>query len=183
MESILGDHILGMEDTSIALSIQRALVQHNMTMTAAESCTGGLIASLVTKEPGASSVFGTGFITYSNEAKQALLDVTSDELNLYGAVSEPVVRSMLQGALARSGADIGVAISGIAGPDGGTEEKPVGTVWIAWGTRSEHDAVVLKFPAERAVFQSIAAAVALDLVRRQVMGLPKFPDYVRRQAG
>lgn len=182
MDELFGDHVLGEGDTTLAGALQAALKARGETMTAAESCTGGLIASMMTREPGSSAVFGAGFVTYANEAKRDLLGVADETLASHGAVSEPVVREMLTGALSRSAADIGVAVSGIAGPDGGTEDKPVGTVWIAWGTQQHNDAVRLQFPADRQVFQSIVAAVGLDLVRRQVLGLPKYPDYIRRQA-
>ena len=98
-----------------------SLVEQGMSVTA-ESCTGGLIASLITKEAGSSQVFGSGFVTYANASKQKVLDVPESELNSHGAVSEPVVRSMLRGALDKASADIGIAVSGVAGPGGGTEE-------------------------------------------------------------
>lgn len=97
----------------------------------AESCTGGLVAAAITEIPGSSAVLGSGFVTYSNEAKMKMLDVNADILDTFGAVSVAVAWAMAQGALKKSGADIAVAISGIAGPDGGSEKKPVGTVVFA----------------------------------------------------
>jgi nicotinamide-nucleotide amidase len=97
----------------------------------AESCTGGLVASALTEIPGSSAVFGSGYVTYSNDAKIKMLGVNEDILDTFGAVSVAVAWAMAQGALKKSGADIVVAISGVAGPDGGTEKKPVGTVVFA----------------------------------------------------
>lgn len=97
----------------------------------AESCTGGLVAAAITEVPGSSAVLESGFVTYSNQSKMKMLDVNADILDTFGAVSVAVAWAMAQGALKKSGADIAVAISGIAGPDGGTEMKPVGTVVFA----------------------------------------------------
>ena len=101
----------------------------------AESCTGGWIAKAITDVAGSSACFAYGIVSYSNGAKESILGVSSQTLEANGAVSEPVVREMADGALSLSGADIAVAVSGIAGPDGGTDEKPVGTVWFAWAVR------------------------------------------------
>ncbi len=101
----------------------------------AESCTGGWIAKALTDVPGSSSCFAYGIVSYSNGAKESMLGVQNKTLVDNGAVSEPVVREMAEGALQLSGADISVAVSGVAGPDGGTDEKPVGTVWFAWSVR------------------------------------------------
>lgn len=101
-------------------------------VTTAESCTGGMIAAAITDIAGSSAYFGTGFVTYSNEAKQHLLGVNSVSLQVYGAVSELVVQEMVQGACRRATAQWGVAVSGIAGPGGGSAEKPVGTVWFGF---------------------------------------------------
>ena len=134
LHELIGDHIIGADDDQLAMSLQRALLDRHMSVTTAESCTGGLIASLIAREAGSSQVFGSGFVTYSNAAKHSLLSVPEVTLAQYGAVSEPVVLAMLTGALENSGSDIGIAVSGIAGPGGGSDDKPVGTVWIAWGT-------------------------------------------------
>jgi len=99
----------------------------------AESCTGGAVAAAVTDIAGSSKWFERGFITYSNEAKREMLGVAQETLTLYGAVSEAVVREMVAGALCHSNAQIALAVSGIAGPAGGMPDKPVGTVWFAWG--------------------------------------------------
>ena len=100
-------------------------------------------------------------------------------LEQHGAVSEAVVLGMASGALEASGADLAIAVSGIAGPDGGTEEKPVGTVWVAWGSKDKLEASQLYFPTRRAIFQELVCATALDLVRRELCGLRQEPRYFR----
>ncbi len=112
------------------------LGQTRQTVTAVESCTGGWIAQTLTSEAGSSSWFECGFVTYSNQSKQELVGVCEDTLEQHGAVSRAVAREMAAGGLRCSQADLAVAVTGIAGPDGGTEEKPAGTVWIAWADRS-----------------------------------------------
>jgi nicotinamide-nucleotide amidase len=110
--------------------LAQARAQHARIVTA-ESCTGGLIAALLTEIPGSSDVVERGFVTYSNEAKEDLLGVPAELLRIHGAVSEPVCRAMAQGALKNSRAQLGVAVTGVAGPGGGSAEKPVGLVYIA----------------------------------------------------
>jgi nicotinamide-nucleotide amidase len=112
-----------------------ALKARKLMMAAAESCTGGWIGQAVTMVPGSSKWFDRGFVTYTNEAKQDMLGVSAETLKEFGAVSEQAVREMVAGALARSRAQIAVAVSGIAGPDGGSPKKPVGTVLLAWGEK------------------------------------------------
>ena len=113
------------------------LAKKSMTIATAESCTGGMIAELLTSVPGASGVFGYGFVTYSNEAKQNLLGVKEETLRAHGAVSGETVTEMAEGAMRVSGSDIAVSVSGIAGPTGGTKEKPVGLVYIGVAQRGE----------------------------------------------
>ena len=112
------------------------LGQTRRTVTTVESCTGGWIAQMLTSEAGSSNWFECGFVTYSNQSKQELVGVCEDTLAQHGAVSRAVAREMAAGGLRCSRADITVAVTGIAGPDGGAEAKPVGTVWIAWANRS-----------------------------------------------
>lgn len=128
----------------------------------AESCTGGWLAQVVTAIPGSSAWFDRGFVTYTNEAKQDMLGVQAATLEAYGAVSEETVREMAAGALARSRAFISVSISGIAGPGGGSQQKPVGTVCLAWATR-EHApfSTVCRLPGDREEIRSRAVAAAL----------------------
>ena len=128
------------------------------TIATAESCTGGWVAKVLTDRAGSSGYVLGGLVTYSNEAKQGLLGVSRKSLDEHGAVSEPVVREMVAGALAATGADIAVAISGVAGPGGGSEDKPVGTVWFAWGSSPASTVAVLKH------FEG-----ARDQVRRQAV--------------
>lgn len=115
--------------------ISSALMRRGWRLVTAESCTGGLLSGLVTSRPGSSSWFECGFVTYSNQAKSNLLDVPHELIERVGAVSAEVVEAMVVGALKRSGGDVAVAISGIAGPEGAVPGKPVGTVFIAWGDR------------------------------------------------
>jgi nicotinamide-nucleotide amidase len=119
----------------LATSLVKALSTARKVVCTAESCTGGWIAKALTDVPGSSAVFGYGIVSYSNGAKESMLGVRNRTLSEHGAVSEPVVREMAEGALNISGADISVAVSGVAGPDGGTDEKPIGTVWFAWSAR------------------------------------------------
>ena len=117
---------------AIAKQVGEALRRTEAKVTTAESCTGGGIAEAITAIAGSSYWFEYGYITYANKAKNQLLNVQQQTLDRYGAVSEQVVQQMAVGAIKSSGADYAIAVSGIAGPDGGTAEKPVGTVWIAW---------------------------------------------------
>ena len=121
--------------TAISKQLGKALRHVNAKVTTAESCTGGGIAEAITAIAGSSDWFEYGYITYANKAKKQLLNVEQQTLDRFGAVSEPVVQQMALGALNSSGADYAIAVSGIAGPDGGTAEKPVGTVWICWLSR------------------------------------------------
>ena len=135
------------------------LQQKGLMMVTAESCTGGWVAKVLTDRAGSSAYVTGGLVTYSNEAKQALLGVSAETLAEHGAVSEPVVREMVAGALKASGADVAVAVSGIAGPGGATEGKPVGTVWFAWGRAGGAvEAQLAHFDGDR------------ELVRRQSVG-------------
>lgn len=175
LEALFGDHIIGEGDTTLAARLLELLIERGARITTAESCTGGQIASMLTRIPGSSAAFEAGFVTYSNGMKSELLDVPASLLEAHGAVSDAVVRAMATGAMARSGADYAIAVSGIAGPDGGSAAKPVGTVWIAWGSAGELRSCGLCWPVERGLFQTMVAAAGLDLVRRQILGLPPLP--------
>ncbi len=120
----------------LAAQVGAALHEHGMMLVTAESCTGGGVASAVTEVAGSSAWFERGFVTYSNQSKVEMLGVSPDTLARFGAVSEATVREMVEGALRHSKAQLAVSVSGIAGPGGGTPDKPVGTVWFAWGTRN-----------------------------------------------
>ncbi|NOR68073.1 MAG: nicotinamide-nucleotide amidohydrolase family protein [Woeseiaceae bacterium] len=119
----------------LAAALVGELASLSKVVSTAESCTGGWIAKAITDIPGSSAVFGYGVVSYSNGAKESILGVQNQTLEDHGSVSEPVVREMAEGSLRLSGADIGVAVGGIAGPDGGSKDKPVGTVWFAWAVR------------------------------------------------
>ncbi|AUX94545.1 hypothetical protein C2E15_16700 [Mixta gaviniae] len=136
------------------------LLQLRATVTTAESCTGGWIAKVLTDVAGSSAWFERAFITYSNEAKQQMVGVAETTLQQWGAVSEQVVKEMAAGALKAAGADFAIAVSGIAGPDGGSAEKPVGTVWFGFATRGG------QLVAKHEVFQGDR-----DAVRRQTVAL------------
>lgn len=142
------------------------LEQQGRMVVTAESCTGGWVAKVLTDRAGSSAYVMGGLVTYSNQAKQQILGVTTRSLEEYGAVSEPVVREMVAGALTATGADVAVAISGVAGPGGGSEEKPVGTVWFAWGTGpASTEAVMAHFPGDRDQVRRQAVLFALQGVR------------------
>ncbi|MES9857960.1 MAG: nicotinamide-nucleotide amidase [Sedimenticola sp.] len=119
----------------LAKKVGQRLVLEGMALVTAESCTGGWIAKSMTDVPGSSGCFDRGFVTYSNEAKQEMLGVSAQTLEQYGAVSDAVVREMVSGALVHSRGSVAVSVSGIAGPGGGSEDKPVGSVCFAWGIR------------------------------------------------
>ncbi|MCC7545214.1 MAG: CinA family protein [Aquabacterium sp.] len=156
-------------DTSTSLplvtQLAQALTGRGWMMTTAESCTGGLIAGACTELAGSSLWFDRGVVTYSNEAKVDLLGVPAELIAQHGAVSEPVAMAMAQGALAKSKAQIAVAVTGVAGPGGGSPDKPVGTVWLAWAC---HDGLV---QAERHVFGGDRAAVRSATVRCALQGV------------
>lgn len=152
------------ESLSAQLGAQLRSLQYSITT--AESCTGGGIAQAITDSAGSSRWFSYGFITYSNSAKQQLLGVNEVDIERYGAVSQQVVESMAVGALKAAQADVAIAISGIAGPDGGTSEKPVGTVWIAWHVKNS--AVIThcyQFSGDRKSIrnQSVRKALAMTI--------------------
>lgn len=177
LEQLFGDHIIGEGDITLAARVLELLRARGATLTAAESCTGGLIASMLTRIPGSSDGFHAGFVTYANAIKHSVLDVDKQVLEREGAVSEPVVRQMALGALERAGAQYALAVSGIAGPDGGTPDKPVGTVWLAWGSRDALRSCCLCWPVERTLFQTMVAAAGLDMIRRTLLGIEAEPRY------
>ena len=180
----LGPLVYGEEDESMAAVAGRLLAERGSTLALAESCTGGLLAEKITDVPGSSAWFLGGVVAYANGAKQALVGVPEALLAQHGAVSEPVVRAMAEGARERFGADIGVSTSGISGPGGGTPEKPVGLVFLALareeGTHADH----FVFPVERSRHRALVAQVGLDWVRRALLGLELTgPSLLRRRGG
>ena len=157
---------------SLAERIGELFCQRKLKLAAAESCSGGLLAHQLVSISGASEFFSSSVVSYSNEAKSVFLGVRPALLQRYGAVSEKIATEMARGVRYRAGADIGVSITGIAGPDGGTAEKPVGTFWIGLCAGDNEEAYDFFFPAERNHFRQYCVSLALDLVRRKLLGLP-----------
>ncbi len=150
-----------------AQAVAEALLVRGQTMVTAESCTGGWIAKVLTDIAGSSQWFECGVVAYSYEAKEALLGVSPQTLQRTGAVSEETVVEMVSGALARYGAGIAVAVTGVAGPSGGTSDKPVGTVWIGWKRRGGYArAQLFHFVGDREAVRRQTVAAALDGARR-----------------
>ena len=174
--------IIGEGDTSLAARVLELLQAQDKTVSTAESCTGGLVASMLTRIPGSSSSFHAGFVTYSNQIKSSLLGVSESTLERCGAVSEEVVIEMANGAIERSGSDYSIAVSGIAGPDGGTANKPVGTVWLAWGSKGDIRTRGLCWPVERSLFQTMIAAAGLDMLRRTLLSVDSEPRYFSQRS-
>ena len=177
VEDQLAGHIVAQGNVSLPETLVGLLTDQKKTVALAESCTGGLIASKVTSVAGSSQVFEAGIVSYSNEIKHSVLGVSKDTLKKEGAVSESVVLEMAKGVLALSGSDYAIAVSGVAGPGGGTKEKPVGTCWIAWGTKDALKAKCLFIPVGREQFQQFISSAALDLIRRDILGVEDAPLY------
>jgi nicotinamide-nucleotide amidase len=165
----LATHIFATGDEELAAVIVRQLTARKKTLALAESCTGGLIAHDLTNVPGASAVLLAGVVAYSNEAKQKFLGVSSATLEQRGAVSEEVARQMAEGAKARLGADYAVSVTGIAGPSGGTAQKPVGTVFI--GVAGPFETLVQRQfnPYDRETFKQVTVLQALEMLRQKVL--------------
>lgn len=173
MRAILGQHVFSEREENLEAVVGWLLLESGMRIAVAESITGGLIAHRITQVPGASRYFDTGFITYSNESKTALLGVPEELFRRVGAVSEEVAVAMAKGALERACADIAVSVTGIAGPSGGSEEKPVGLVYIGIATRWYEGADRHLFPGERRQVKRWTSQAALDRVRRELLRLSK----------
>jgi len=137
------------------------LIENSMAVATAESCTGGLIAAACTDVSGSSAWFERGFVTYSNAAKAEMLGVSAGLIDAHGAVSEPVARAMAEGAVAHSHAQVAVAVTGVAGPTGGSPEKPVGTVWLGWHVNGHTSTECRHFPGDRAAVRQATVAHAL----------------------
>ena len=146
---------------AILVSISGALLARGWMLTTAESCTGGLIAAACTDLAGSSQWFERGVVSYSNAAKTELLGVDADLIAQHGAVSEPVARAMAEGALARSHAQVSLAVTGVAGPTGGSADKPVGTVWLAWCVDGATHSEVQHFAGDRAAVRAATVRHAL----------------------
>jgi nicotinamide-nucleotide amidase len=171
----LGNHIFGTESQELETVVIGLLSERGQTLALAESCTGGLVSHLLTNVPGASAVLMAGLVTYSNSAKEKFLGVKSETLAQHGAVSEAVAREMAEGARRQIGADYALSITGIAGPSGGALNKPVGTVFIGLAAPAK-TMVERRFnPYDRETFKQVTAQQALELLRRNVLGLESKP--------
>ena len=169
VQKILGANIFGYDDDEIETVVVKLLTAKKKTLALAESCTGGNLAHRVTNVPGASAIFPGGVVSYANSAKENFLGVQAGTLRQHGAVSEPVAREMAAGAREKFGADFALAITGIAGPDGGTLEKPVGTVFIALASASGVEVKQMLNPWDRATFKEVTATQAFELLRTHLV--------------
>ncbi|RME35176.1 MAG: CinA family protein [Gammaproteobacteria bacterium] len=156
----------------LAERLGRLLLERHALLATAESCTGGGLAKAVTEVPGSSGWFDRGFVTYSNRAKMEMLGVAAATLERHGAVSEAVALEMAAGALRHSAARLSVAITGIAGPGGGTPDKPVGTVWIAWAGEGDPVARRFRFGGDRSGVREQAVRAALEGLVARAGGAP-----------
>ena len=169
IRAALGDHIFGMGEDRLEAVVVKLLAAVHKTVAVAESCTGGLIANRITNVSGSSEVFLNGWVTYSNESKMRQLGVREETLKKFGAVSEEVAREMVDGARQRSGADFALSATGIAGPTGGTPEKPVGLVYIGLATATGTEVQRHLFLFDRETFKFFASQTALDWLRRELL--------------
>ena len=170
----LGSAIFSTDDRDLEEVVVRLLIERKQTLAIAESCTGGYLAHRITNVPGASAVFLGGWITYSNESKIEMLGVAAALIENHGAVSRQVAQAMAEGARARAQSDFALATTGIAGPSGGSKEKPVGTVFIALAARDQPPSVKKGFfPDDRPTFKELATQAALEMLRRRLRDLPR----------
>jgi nicotinamide-nucleotide amidase len=170
IRSTLGPSIFSAADETLEEVVVKLLAQRNQTLAVAESCTGGLLANRITNVPGASDVFLAGYICYANKAKIGMLNVDAQLIEKHGAVSEQVARALAEHARACAGSDYALATTGVAGPSGGSPEKPVGTVYIALAGSNETIVKKLFFPTDRETFKQIATQAALEFLRRKIIG-------------
>jgi len=168
----LGPHIVSHDQRPLEKVLVDLLTGRHETLACAESCTGGFLAHRITNVPGASAVFLGGYVTYANEVKTSAVGVDAALIQQHGAVSEPVARAMAEGARQKTGSDYALSTTGIAGPDGGTEEKPVGTVFIALA-RKNGDTLVERhrFPTDRKTFKDLVSQNAFEMLRRHLRGV------------
>lgn len=171
LHAIIGDNIVGMEGATLEERVHEILTTCGLTLATAESCTGGSIAAKFTAIPGASAHFLAGIVAYSNDIKRSVLGVSEESLARYGAVSEQVAREMAEGARRLSGADYVIATTGIAGPTGGSQEKPVGTVWMAVATPTKTLAIMRNSGTDRGQIISRASAYAIEMLYNELKTL------------
>ncbi|MFL0252749.1 competence/damage-inducible protein A [Clostridium neuense] len=165
----LGDNVYGTDDTSLEEVVGKLLIENNITIATAESCTGGLLAGRLVNYPGISEVFMQGAVTYSNDAKIERLGVKKETLDKFGAVSSETAAEMAEGIAKTSNTNIGVSTTGIAGPGGGTEEKPVGLVYVGLYINGKVKTKKLNIPGDRQKVRNRVVTIALDWIRRETM--------------
>ncbi|MCG2590486.1 competence/damage-inducible protein A [Rhodohalobacter sulfatireducens] len=177
-----GKYIYGKgKNLRLAEVLGELLIEKNMTIATAESCTGGLLSNEITDIPGSSRYMLGGVVAYSNDVKKNLLSVSQNSLEQYGAVSKKVALEMAKGVAEYVGADIGVSSTGIAGPSGGTEEKPVGMVWMGFWINGEHFALRSVFTNDRLINKERTVMVILESVRRRLLGVDSLPYELKPQ--
>ena len=181
IRSTLGPSIFSAADETLEEVIVKLLAQRNQTLAVAESCTGGLLADRITNVPGASAVFLAGFVCYANQAKINMLNIDPQLIEKHGAVSEQVASALAEHGRASARSDYALATTGVAGPGGGSPEKPVGTVYIALATSDETIAKKLFFPTDRETFKQITTQAVLELLRRKLLN--SAPSYSERSRG
>jgi nicotinamide-nucleotide amidase len=174
LDAILGERVYAREMVSLPRVVLDLLLARGRTLAVAESCTGGLLSASITGEAGSSAAFLGGLLTYANAAKRDLAGVSDDLLERHGAVSREVAEALARGARSRLGADHALAVTGIAGPGGGSTAKPVGTTWIAVAGPDGVATGCYRFTADRARNRALAVNAALDALRRSLTGLPVF---------
>jgi len=172
IRSTLGRSIFSTADETLEEVIVQLLTKRNQTLATAESCTGGLLANRITNVPGASKILVAGYVCYANRAKTDMLDVDPKLIEAHGAVSEPVARVLAQRARACAQSDYALATTGIAGPTGGSPEKPVGTVYVALASaESETNTKKFFFPTDRETFKQLAAQAGFEMLRWKLLAL------------
>lgn len=176
IEEAVGDAIYATDEVDLEHVVVKMLIERGLSLATAESCTGGLLAHRITNVPGASATFKGGVVAYSNELKEQLLGVSGELLDRHGAVSEPVARAMAEGARIRFNVDLAIGITGIAGPGGGAQEKPVGTVYIALSDSQQTVVLRCLNAFDRVTFKHVTTQQALDLLRRRMLGLRMVPQ-------
>ena len=166
----LGDNLYSSEYEELYYGASKLLIEHGITISLAESCTGGMIASRLTDVPGISKVFNRGIVSYSNEAKMENLSVSPETLEKYGAVSRQTAIEMAEGVRKTAKTDLGISVTGIAGPDGGTDQKPVGLVYVALADKSGCDCRELRLTGNRDRIRNMTTLYVFDMIRRYVLG-------------
>jgi nicotinamide-nucleotide amidase len=169
LKKLVKNYIVTDEDETMQQVLGKILTKNKKTISTAESCTGGAIVSLITSVPGSSAYFMGSIVSYANEIKESELNVKKETLEKFGAVSEETVKEMLQGLLDKMKTDYGIAVSGIMGPDGGTDEKPVGTVFIAVGNKEKQVVQKLKQRFERVKNIEVTSVMALNIMRKFIL--------------